>query len=182
MSAPDAHEMPRVLWLFGLPGAGKTTLSRALAARWREAGRAVIVLDGDDLRRRLCSDLGFSEADRRENIRRAAEVARLFADAGFWVLAGFITPAAEMRGLAREIIGADRFTAVHVHCPVEVCARRDPKGHYREAGAGVRRDFTGVSAMFEPPAAGDCLTVDTSLLDAGACVSAIESEISSQAR
>jgi adenylyl-sulfate kinase len=147
-----------VLWFTGLPGSGKSTIARAVA---RKLGRPAFVLDGDDLRRGLNRDLGFTAKDRDENIRRAAEVARLFADAGFVCLAAFVSPSAAMRRQARKIIGTRRFFEIHVSTPLEVCERRDPKGMYRQARRGTRKQFTGVSAPYEPPKR-PALAVDTS--------------------
>jgi adenylylsulfate kinase len=161
---------PQAAWLFGLPGAGKSTLARGLAQYWRSCGRPVKLLDGDDLRRGMCRDLGFTEADRKENIRRVSEAARLFLEQGVWVVAAFITPSAELRALARDIIGTERCHLVFVHCPLAVCEGRDPKGHYGEARRGTRPLFTGVGASFEAPPEGDCIRVDTSIASVKDCV------------
>ena len=146
-----------VLWFTGLPGSGKSTLARAVA---RELDRPSFVLDGDQLRRGLNRDLGFSARDRDENIRRAAEVARLFADAGFVCLAAFVSPTAAMRRRARQIVGPRRFFEIHVSTPLAVCERRDPKGMYRQARRGKLKQFTGVSAPYEPPKK-PALAIDT---------------------
>jgi adenylylsulfate kinase len=170
----------RVAWLFGLPGAGKSTLAQLLAGRWRAMGRQVKLLDGDELRRGLCRDLGYTADARTENIRRAAEAARLFLDEGIWVVAAFITPTGAMRALARDVVGVARADFVFVRCPVDVCAARDPKGHYGAANRGERPMFTGVSDPFEEPQAGSCHCVDTSLAGVPQCVDAIASHLAAR--
>jgi adenylyl-sulfate kinase len=149
----------RTIWLTGLSGAGKSTLARALG--WA-------VIDGDDLRRGLCSDLGFSPADRAENVRRAAHVARILNDAGVDVVVALISPLRAHRALAREIVGAG-FREAFVKAPLAVCEARDPKGLYARARRGELADFTGVSAPYEEPEAPD-LTLDTSTLTVEECV------------
>jgi adenylyl-sulfate kinase len=142
--------MSPVLWLFGLPCSGKTTLATALRDHFRSQNRAVIVLDGDDLRSGLCADLGFSDADRRENLRRAAHLARLLAVQGNTVICAFVTPREDHRELVRQILG-DTLRLIHVACPLEVCAARDVKGLYARAAAGKMEGMTGTQAPFEPP-------------------------------
>lgn len=144
-----------VVWLTGLSGAGKTTIARELEQRLFEAGFSVSLLDGDLTRRGLCSDLGFSAADRRENIRRVGEVARLFAAAGTIAICAFISPYREDRDRIRRVMDAGRFIEVYVNAPLEICERRDVKGHYAKARAGLLKDFTGVSAPYEPPTAAE---------------------------
>jgi len=141
-----------VLWLTGLSGAGKTTLGRALELALNDLGCQTMLLDGDDLRQGLCRGLGFSAEDRSENLRRAGEVARLFFEAGHIVICTFISPMAKDRAMARDLIPEGRFFEVHVDCPIEVCIARDPNGLYGSAIKGEIRDFTGVSANYEPPA------------------------------
>ncbi|HTT57335.1 MAG TPA: adenylyl-sulfate kinase [Opitutaceae bacterium] len=154
--APRAH----VIWLYGLSGSGKSTLAAGLERRLRAGGVATVLLDGDVVRAGLNRDLGFSAADRAENIRRVAEVARLFVQAGVVVVAAFITPTRALRALARGIIGASDFTAVYVEASWATCRRRDPKGLYARAGRGEVRQFTGKDAPFEPPERAD-LAVNT---------------------
>lgn len=153
-------QRPAAVWLTGLSGAGKSTLARALEEALLGAGRAACVLDGDEVRQGLCSDLGFSAADRAENIRRVAEVARILCDAGLIVITAFISPYRRDRARAREIIGAERFLEGFVDAPLEICATRDPKGLYRRARAGEIAEFTGVTAPYEPPERPD-LRLDT---------------------
>lgn len=141
----------RVLWFTGLSGAGKSTLAQAFQERMVERGQSVFMLDGDVVRSGLCKDLGFSMSDRLENIRRSAEVAKLAADAGYTVLAAFISPLAEQRKLARAIIGEHRFVEVFVDCPLSVCEERDVKGLYAKARRGDIAQFTGIGSGYEPP-------------------------------
>ncbi len=139
------------VWLFGLSGSGKTTLANALDRRLASEGFSSFVLDGDNVRTGLNRGLGFSDEDRRENIRRVAEVSRLFVHAGVVVINAFITPRRELRNLAREIIGADDLLEIFVDASYETCAARDPKGLYARAGAGAVTAFTGRDSAFEPP-------------------------------
>jgi len=139
------------LWLTGLSGSGKSTLARALEERLVERGVLAYVLDGDNVRHGLCADLGFSPEDRVENIRRVGELAKLLNDAGVLVLTAFISPYRADRARVRTLLPAGEFLEVFVDCPLEVCERRDPKGLYRKARSGELREFTGVSAPYEPP-------------------------------
>jgi adenylyl-sulfate kinase len=141
-----------VLWLTGLSGSGKSTIAAELERELFNQGRHAYILDGDNIRHGLCSDLAFSHRDRTENIRRIGEVAKLFADAGAICITAFISPYRADRDLARRILPRGRFVEVYVNAPVEVCERRDPKGLYAKARAGEIKDFTGVSAPYEPPA------------------------------
>lgn len=141
----------RVFWFFGLSGSGKTTLTTALAGSLRAKGHAVLRLDGDELRSGLCKGLGFSDAARTENIRRAAEVARLAASQGQVVLMALITPREDLRQLVREIVGEGRVDFIWVDAPLAVCRQRDPKGLYRKSAAGDLPHFTGVDSAFEAP-------------------------------
>lgn len=140
-----------VVWMCGLSGSGKTTLANALDRRLAAAGFSSVVLDGDNVRQGLNHGLGFSDDDRRENIRRVAEVSKLFVQAGMIVINAFITPRAGLRAMAREIIGAADLIEVYVEASFEACARRDPKGLYARAGAGAVASFTGRDSAFEPP-------------------------------
>ena len=142
---------PAVLWFTGLSGAGKSTIANLVEKRLHAQGLHTMVLDGDNVRHGLNSDLGFSEADRVENIRRIAEVSRLFVEAGLIVLVSFISPYRAERMLARERVAPGEFIEVFVDTPIEECRRRDPKGLYARADAGQIRNFTGIDAPYEPP-------------------------------
>ena len=146
-----------VLWFTGLSGSGKSTLANALEKRLYIMGIRTYLLDGDNIRHGLSGDLGFSKADRTENIRRIGEVAKLFADTGIIVLTAFISPYQADRQLAREIMGTDDFLEIHVHCSLEECERRDPKGLYVRARSGEILQFTGVSDPYETPENPDIL-------------------------
>ncbi len=141
----------RVIWFTGLSGSGKSTLANALEVALHERGTRTYLLDGDNVRHGLNRDLGFTEADRVENIRRVAEVARLMADAGLVVLTAFISPYARDRAMARDIIGAERFIEVYVDTPLEVCEARDVKGLYRKARSGLIPNMTGIQSPYEAP-------------------------------
>lgn len=157
-----------VIWLTGLSGAGKSTLAMALERALFAKGASVYVLDGDNVRAGLNSDLGFSAADRAENIRRIGEVAALFADAGTIVVTAFISPMKRDREIARKAAG-DRFHEIHVSADVRTCEQRDTKGLYRRARAGEIAEFTGISAPYEPPESPE-LTVDTAASSVDHCV------------
>ncbi|MEM7790544.1 MAG: adenylyl-sulfate kinase [Verrucomicrobiota bacterium] len=144
-----------VFWFYGLSGSGKSTLANALERALVERGVMTKILDGDNIRSRLNNDLGFSDADRLENIRRISEVARLFLDSGFVVFTSFITPKRELRSLACEIVGQDDFTPVYVAASFETCAARDVKGLYAKAASGGVANFTGKDSSFEEPAEAD---------------------------
>lgn len=156
-------ERPRTLWLTGLSGSGKSTLSQQLSEGLTTAAVGHFLLDGDVVRTGLCRDLGFSPEDRRENIRRVAELARLMNQAGLHVLCALISPLRADRAMARAIIGDEAFVEVHVATPLTECERRDPKGLYARARAGLLPGFTGISAPYEAP---DCpeWRLDTSQL------------------
>lgn len=149
-----------VVWLTGLSGSGKSTLATTLQQWLLRRGHLASVLDGDDLRRGLNADLGYSRADRNENIRRAAEVARILADCGVICIAAFISPFRAAREKARRIIGAKRFLEVYVATDLAACERRDVKGWYRKARRGRVTHFTGIHQKYEPPAR-PLLTLDT---------------------
>ncbi len=144
-------QKPSVLWFTGLSGAGKSTIANLVEKRLHAAGRHTMILDGDNVRHGLNRDLGFTEADRVENIRRVAEVAKLFVEAGLIVLVSFISPYRAERMLAREAVEDGEFVEIFVDTPVDECRRRDPKGLYRRADAGQLRNFTGVDAPYEAP-------------------------------
>jgi bifunctional enzyme CysN/CysC len=144
-------QRPCVLWFTGLSGSGKSTIANTLEKRLHALGRHTYMLDGDNVRHGLNKDLGFTDADRVENIRRVAEAARLFVDAGLIVMVSFISPFRSERNMARELVGEGEFIEIYVDTPLEVCERRDPKGLYRKARAGLIRNFTGIDSSYEPP-------------------------------
>ena len=144
-------------WLTGLSGAGKSTLAHAVEALLFQKDYHVIVLDGDVIRSGLCSDLGFSMDERRENNRRIAELAKILVRSGIICLCAFISPSAIFRQDARRIIGEVFFREVHIDCSVEECERRDVKGFYMKARQGAIRNYTGVSSEYETPQSPDCI-------------------------
>lgn len=159
----------KVIWLTGLSGAGKSTLAHALDDYLFRQGKRSFVLDGDNVRHGLCSDLDFSPAGRHENLRRIAEVSRLFVEAGTIVIAAFISPMRADRAMIRNIVGPENFLEIYVACPLSVCETRDVKGMYRRARAGEIKEFTGISAPYEPPESPD-LVIDTSSLPVEECI------------
>jgi len=140
-----------VIWLTGLSGAGKSTIATEQEREMFNLCQHVYILDGDNMRHGLCSDLGFSPGDRTENIRRVGEVAKLFADAGVICITAFISPYRADRELVRTIMPAGQFVEVFVNAPIEVCEQRDPKGLYAKARSGLIKEFTGISAPYEAP-------------------------------
>jgi len=140
-----------VLWLTGLSGSGKTTIALELEKALFAKGHLTELLDGDQIRTGINNNLGFSESDRMENIRRIAEVARLFAHCGVITICCFVSPTTAIRAKAKEIIGTDDFMEVYVNTPLEVCEQRDVKGLYAKARKGEIGDFTGIQSPFEPP-------------------------------
>ncbi|MFP3559453.1 adenylyl-sulfate kinase [Paraburkholderia hospita] len=154
------RQKPVTIWLTGLSGAGKSTLAFALERELVALGHPCYVLDGDNIRHGLTSDLGFHRDDRRENIRRVAHVARLMNDAGLIVISALISPMHEDRVMAREIIGHERFVETYLSTSIAVCAQRDPRGLYAKARAGAIESFTGISAPYEVPVNPD-LNIDT---------------------
>lgn len=141
----------KVIWMVGLSGSGKSTLARAAENTLHQQQRLTMLLDGDNLRTGVNNNLGFSEEDRRENIRRAAEVAKLFAQCGIVTICSLISPTQSIRQMAREVIGEDNYFEVYIDCPLEVCEQRDVKGLYAKARRGEIKDFTGISSPFEAP-------------------------------
>ena len=163
------HQRPLTIWLTGLSGSGKSTISRALERRLVDAGHACFVLDGDNLRHGLNRNLGFTPEDRRENVRRTAEAARLMNDAGLIVITALISPYAEDRAMARQVIGAERFFETYLAADVNACEQRDPKGLYAKARRGEIPEFTGVNAPYESPGA-PAIELATGTLTVGECV------------
>ncbi len=165
-------QKPVTIWLTGLSGAGKSTIANALEVALTENGRHTYLLDGDNVRQGLCKDLGFSDKDREENIRRIAEVARLFVDAGLIVITAFISPFRADRETARAIIGEGEFIEVFIDTPLPECERRDPKGLYSKARAGLIPNFTGIDSAYEAPLQPE-IRLDTVQSDLVSCVKKI---------
>jgi adenylylsulfate kinase len=165
-----------VVWFTGLSGSGKTTIALNVEKRLFDQGRLVCRLDGDHIRQGLNADLGFSDADRKENIRRVAEVAKLFQQAGMIVLASFISPHREMRAFARQIVPPGSFIEVYVKASLSVCMERDPKGFYRRALANEIKDYTGIDQEYEEPLAPE-LKLDTESSSLDECVELVLREI-----
>lgn len=141
----------KVIWFTGLSGSGKTTLASMLEKRFFELNYFCQILDGDNVRSGINKNLKFTEEDRMENIRRIAEVSKLFMNCGIILICAFISPTREMREMAKEIIGEDDFLEIFVDTPIEICEQRDPKGLYKKARAGEIKNFTGISSPFEVP-------------------------------
>ncbi len=139
-----------VLWFTGLSGSGKSTLAGAIEHQLASMGIKTYLLDGDNIRHGLCGDLGFSDADRQENIRRVGEVAKLMVDAGLVVATAFISPYQEDRNKVRQLFEQDQFLELYVATPVEICEQRDPKGLYKQAREGKIKQFTGIDSPYEP--------------------------------
>ena len=169
----------QVIWLYGLSGSGKSTLAIALERRLHAEGFATQLLDGDNVRTGLNRGLGFSDADRAENIRRIAEVAKLHAQAGLVTLCSFITPLRSLRESARAIIGTADLLEVYVKADFATCAKRDPKGLYAKAAAGGVGQFTGKDSAFEEPTADDAgtLVIDTEAASPEACLAALHAAV-----
>lgn len=158
------EQRAKVIWLTGLSGSGKSTIARLVERQLHAKGRLTMLLDGDNVRTGLNKNMGFSEEDRTENIRRIAETAKLFLHCGVITLCSFVSPTRAIRAQARDIIGADDFYEVFVNTPLEICEARDVKGLYKKARAGEIKNFTGIDAPFEAPLrpALDLKTADTS--------------------
>lgn len=152
-----------MLWFTGLSGSGKSTVAIALERELQKRGLLCRILDGDNIRTGINANLGFSADDRRENIRRVAEVAKLFVDTGIITIAAFVSPTENLRNLAQHIIGKDDFKEIFISTPIEECERRDVKGLYARARRGEVKNFTGISAPFEAPQH-PALSLDTSKL------------------
>lgn len=163
-----------VIWLTGLSGSGKSTIAKELELQLVNNGKLAYILDGDNIRHGLCADLGFSDEDRTENIRRIGAAAALFADAGIIAITAFISPFAEGRELAKKSVGNDRFFEVFLNVKLTVCEERDPKGLYKKARKGEIADFTGIDSPYEEPVKPQ-LALDTSELSVAESVAAIMS-------
>lgn len=158
-----------VLWFTGLSASGKSTICHAVEVALHRSGCRTFVLDGDNVRHGLCSDLGFSLAERDENLRRVGEVAKLFLEAGVITLAGFISPLRAERKRVRDLMPHGDFLEIYCAAPLEICEARDPKGLYSRARAGLIPEFTGISSPYEPPTNAE-LTLDTTGLGVEECV------------
>jgi bifunctional enzyme CysN/CysC len=167
-------QQPATILLTGLAGAGKTTLAYALERKLFDMGRAVAVLDGQNMRRGLSRDLGFTVGDRSENLRRSSEAAKLLNDAGLICIAALVAPEESVRQKAAEVVGRDRFLVVHLDAPLEVCRARDPEGLYAKADEGEIANFPGVSAPYEAPAAPE-LVLNTADVGVEECVKRVVS-------
>jgi len=141
----------RVIWLTGLSGSGKTTIAREIEKKLNEMGHLTQILDGDNIRTGINNNLGFTQEDRYENIRRIAEISKLFLDCGIICINSFISPTTEIREMAKQIIGKENFIEVFINAPLEVCEQRDPKGLYKKVRAGEIKNFTGIDSPFEAP-------------------------------
>ena len=166
------NQRAKVIWFTGLSGAGKSTLAAALEKELYSRGFLCKLLDGDNIRTGINNNLGFTEEDRKENIRRIAEVCKLFLNCGVITIAAFISPTNEIRKLAKSIIGEEDFIEIFVNPPLEVCEQRDTKGLYKKARRGEIQNFTGISAPFEAPE-NPALNLDTSALSVEECVEKI---------
>lgn len=160
------------LWFTGLSGSGKSTLAHAVEERLHTLGSRTFVFDGDNVRHGLCHDLGFSPAERAENIRRIAEMVRLFLEAGTIALTAFISPLERDRQKVRQIVGPENMLEIHCDCPLAICEQRDVKGLYKKARAGLIKNYTGISAPYEAPEE-PALRVDTGAASLSQCVDAV---------
>lgn len=151
-----------IIWFTGMSGSGKSTIACALEKRLHEMSAHTYILDGDNMRYGLNNDLGFTSSDRKENIRRIGEVAKLFVDAGVIVLSSFISPFTQDRGTVRTLVSEDEFIEIYIKCPLDICEERDPKGLYLKARNGEIKHFTGIDSPYEEPIGAE-ITLDTSI-------------------
>lgn len=161
-----------VVWFTGLSASGKSTIAHHLEKDLFDRGIRAYVLDGDNVRHGINSNLGFSREDRKENLRRIAEVSKLYVDAGIVVLAAFISPYREDRAYVKEVVGAEDFFEIYVQCSLDVCENRDPKGLYKKARAGIIKNYTGIDAPYEEPLTPD-LVINTVELDVESSVTKV---------
>ena len=166
------NQRGKVVWLTGLSGSGKTTIAKGVEKELHQRGFICQVLDGDNIRAGINNNLGFSLDDRLENIRRIAEVSKLFINCGIITINSFISPTEKIRQIAKDVVGENNFISVFVNAPVSVCEKRDVKGLYKKARAGEIKDFTGVNTAFDPPADPD-VEVKTDKLSASDSVQKI---------
>jgi len=175
--AANKNQKPCLLWFTGLSGSGKSTIANALDVALHERGYHTFLLDGDNVRHGLCSDLGFSDEDRVENIRRIGEVSKLFADSGLIVLSAFISPFVSDRRMVRKLFPAGEFIEVFMDTPLDTCEDRDPKGLYKKARAGEIKRFTGIDSPYEAPPHPE-VRLDTSTMSVDECVEALIQHLS----
>ncbi|MCL7945119.1 adenylyl-sulfate kinase [Marinobacter sp. ATCH36] len=168
----NKNQKPCLLWFTGLSGSGKSTIANALDVALHKRGYHTFLLDGDNVRHGLCEDLGFSDEDRVENIRRIGEVSKLFADAGLIVLSAFISPFTSDRRLVRKLFPAGEFIEVFMDTPLATCEERDPKGLYHKARAGEIKHFTGIDSPYEAPSHPE-VSLDTSSMSVDDCIEAL---------
>ncbi|AXS82504.1 adenylyl-sulfate kinase [Marinobacter sp. Arc7-DN-1] len=168
----NKNQKPCLLWFTGLSGSGKSTIANALDVALHKRGYHTFLLDGDNVRHGLCKDLGFSDDDREENIRRVGEVCKLFADAGLIVMSAFISPFTSDRRLVRKLFPAGEFIEVFMDAPLATCEERDPKGLYQKARSGEIKHFTGIDSPYEVPAHPE-IRLDTSRHSVEACVDSL---------
>ncbi len=167
--AKQKNQVPKCIWLTGLSGSGKSTLANALEVALTEQGKHTYLLDGDNVRHGLNKNLGMSDEDRTENIRRVSEVAKLMVDAGLVVVTAFISPFRADRDAARALFEDGEFVEVFADAPLEECEKRDPKGLYKKARAGEIKEFTGIDSPYEAPANAE-VVINTAEHDIGECV------------
>jgi len=170
--AENKNQKPCILWFTGLSGSGKSTVANAMDVALHNRGYHTFLLDGDNVRHGLCSDLGFSDNDRVENIRRIGEVSKLFADAGLIVLSAFISPFNSDRRMVRKLFPAGEFIEVYMNTPLATCEERDPKGLYQKARSGEIKQFTGIDSPYEIPAHPE-VSLDTSSTSVDDCVESL---------
>lgn len=170
------HQKSKVIWFTGLSGSGKTTLATALERDLFNKGFATQILDGDNIRTGINNNLGFSPADRVENIRRIAEISKLLIHSGIICICAFVSPTEETRKIVRDIVGTEDFLEIFVSTPIEVCETRDVKGLYQKARAGEIKEFTGISAPFEIPQHA-ILSIDTSNKSVDECIAILNNKI-----
>lgn len=162
------RQQPCILWFTGLSASGKSTISNAVEKKLYDLGHHTYLLDGDNVRHGLNKDLGFTDEDRVENIRRIGEMAKLFADAGLIVLSAFISPFRADRQMVRDLVEGGEFVEIHMATPLSVCEQRDPKGLYRKARQGEIKNFTGIDSSYEAPESPE-ITLNTAECDIEAC-------------
>lgn len=167
--ATQKRQRPCILWFTGLSASGKSTIANAIEQKLFELGHHTYLLDGDNVRHGLNKDLGFSDSDREENIRRIGEMVKLFADAGLIVLSAFISPFRADRQLVRDLVNKGEFIEIHMSTPLSVCEQRDPKGLYKKARHGEIKNFTGIDSVYETPEEPE-ITLNTAVCDVKACV------------